>query len=63
MPSIPRRRFLQAGAAALAAPSLAPAAAPPARLGPPFTLGLVTYNLAARWDLPTLLRVCRSAGV
>jgi sugar phosphate isomerase/epimerase len=28
-----------------------------------FQLGLVTYNLAANWDLPTLLKACRTAGV
>src|SRR5207248_1157614 len=28
-----------------------------------FQLGLVTYNLAAKWDLPTLLKACRSAKI
>jgi len=26
-------------------------------------LGLVTYNVARDWDLPTILRVCREAGL
>ncbi len=28
-----------------------------------FRLGLVTYNIAAQWDLPTLLRICKSVGI
>ncbi len=28
-----------------------------------FRLGIVTYNIAASWDLPTILRVCRSVGL
>lgn len=57
-----RRRFLEAGAlaglAGLAAAGRAAAAAPPR-----FKLGLVTYNLAAGWDLPTILKVCQSVGL
>lgn len=30
---------------------------------PKFRLGLVTYNLAARWDQKTLLRACKATGV
>ncbi len=30
---------------------------------PKFRLGLVTYNLAANWDLPSLLKVCHATGV
>ena len=41
------------------APSLGSAAAD----RPRFRLGLVTYNLAAKWDLPTLLRACRDGGI
>jgi sugar phosphate isomerase/epimerase len=55
-----RRSFLAAGAAAVAAPALT---AQPAPAGPRFRLGLVTYNVAAQWDLPTLLRVCREVGI
>ena len=28
-----------------------------------FRLGLVTYNVAANWELPTLLKVCKTAGI
>jgi sugar phosphate isomerase/epimerase len=28
-----------------------------------FRLGIVTYNIAATWDLPTLLRICRTVGL
>jgi sugar phosphate isomerase/epimerase len=65
MPSLNRRAFLRTGtlsAAALAAAS-APASAQPPRRGPKFRLGLVTYNLAAKWDLKTLLAVCKSTGI
>jgi sugar phosphate isomerase/epimerase len=30
---------------------------------PLFQLGLVTYNLAAEWDLPTILKNCKEAGI
>jgi sugar phosphate isomerase/epimerase len=59
-----RRQFLHAGAAAGLAVTTA-AAAPTGKTDttPKFRLGLVTYNLAAAWDLDTLLRVCKSTGV
>ena len=28
-----------------------------------FKLGLVTYNTAAQWDLPTVLKVCKEVGI
>ncbi len=28
-----------------------------------FKLGLVTYNVAANWDLPTTLKVCKAVGI
>src|SRR4051812_2311251 len=62
--TVTRRQVLQAGAlgaAALAAPGLAPAADKAA--GPKFRLGLVTYNLAAQWGLDDLLKVCKASGV
>src|SRR5262249_18821180 len=63
-----RRRFLQTGAltatAALALPDQTPAAGKPAvKKGPKFRLGLVTWNLAAKWELPTLLKVCKATGI
>ncbi len=62
MPAPHRRRFLQTGAAfaAFGAP------APSARLDeerPKFRLGIVTYNVARDWDLPTLLKVCSAVGL
>ena len=65
--SITRRNFL-AGSGTLAAASLAAdrvLAAQPAQTAPAlkFRLGIVTYNIAAAWDLPTLLRVCRNVGL
>jgi sugar phosphate isomerase/epimerase len=59
-----RRNFLQS-AGALAASGLA--AAPSLAADEPrplkFRLGIVTYNIAAAWDLPTLLKVCKTVGV
>jgi len=67
MIGLSRRRFVTVGGAAgaAAAAGLLPAgarAAPPQ--GPPkFRLGIVTYNIAAAWDLPTLLKICRAVGL
>src|SRR5262245_32521888 len=33
--------------------------APPVR----YRLGIVTYNIAAEWDVPTILRICRAVGL
>ena len=53
--------------AGLFASELANAQQPPAlpRNDPPlrYRLGIVTYNIAATWDLPTLLRICRAVGL
>jgi sugar phosphate isomerase/epimerase len=57
-----RRHFL-AAAGPLAA---LPAVAAPAKSAAPaakFKLGLVTYNIAANWDLQTILKVCRGVGL
>jgi sugar phosphate isomerase/epimerase len=65
MTAVTRRRFLTTGAlgaAALTAPA-ATAAPTGADAKPRFRLGLVTYNLAAGWDLPAILKVCKSVGV
>jgi len=67
MATIERREFL-AGTGVLAAglasraqagPVQPPAAAPALK----FRLGIVTYNIAAAWDVPTILRVCRAVGL
>jgi sugar phosphate isomerase/epimerase len=70
MKDLSRRRFLQrasASAASLAAASqlgLAPAASSGTQQHPAkFRLGIVTYNIAANWDLSTILRVCKAVGL
>ncbi|MFN4261658.1 MAG: sugar phosphate isomerase/epimerase family protein [Gemmataceae bacterium] len=66
MSTITRRHFLQAtGVAAAVGLGVVPGqtAAAPAADAPPFQLGLVTYNSAALWDLPTLLKVCQNVGL
>ena len=74
MPTITRRGFVQAAGAAagalagasLAAPAAAPAAPTAAAAGAapvPFRLGIVTYNIAADWDLTTILKICRNVGI
>jgi sugar phosphate isomerase/epimerase len=59
-----RRRFLQS-AGALAATGLMAPQTLAAEAGKPlkFRLGIVTYNIAAAWDVPTILKVCKNAGV
>lgn len=60
-----RRNFLvgtglaAAGANAVSAQQQTQRAAPASR----FKLGIVTYNIAATWDVPTILRVCRNVGL
>jgi len=60
-----RRQFLASAAAATAAGVPGPAAAgPKSESAPtPFKLGMVTYNVAAQWDLPTILKVCKAVGI
>jgi sugar phosphate isomerase/epimerase len=62
-----RRKFLQAAGGTLAAklaiePSAANAAVVDRRLRL-FRLGIVTYNIAASWDLATILKVCKTVGL
>lgn len=67
-----RRDFLGTVAAAAAGSFLPVGATRPAeakfvetgdRALPKFRLGLVTYNMAAKWDLPTILRICKGVGI
>jgi sugar phosphate isomerase/epimerase len=64
---VSRRRAMQAaGAAALGAfGSLNAAVADDgeASKSPKFKLGLVTYNVAKDWDLPTIIKICQSVGI
>src|SRR5580765_5182471 len=63
MSAVDRRRFLQS-AGALAAVGLAGAPAVAAEEKPlKFRLGIVTYNVAAQWDVPTMLKVCKNVGL
>jgi sugar phosphate isomerase/epimerase len=62
MTTLSRRGFLASGASAVAGatvPLLLRAADDVAK----FKLGLVTYNVPATWDLPTILKVCREVGI
>lgn len=59
-----RRQFLATSAAAVAAAALPRTAAAAAeRSAPKYRLGIVTYNVAAQWDVPTILKVCKSVGL
>jgi sugar phosphate isomerase/epimerase len=57
-----RRTFL-ASSASLIVPSLGWADSPPDPKAPPFKLGIVSYMIPAKWDLPTTLRVCKEVGL
>lgn len=57
MSDLSRRAFLAAAGAAPFALSARAAEEPK------FRLGLVTYNVTAGWDLPTVLRICKAVGV
>lgn len=62
MTSLSRRSFLATAGASLAAaghPNALTAAEKPLK----FKLGLVTYNVPAMWDLPTILKVCKEVGI
>jgi hypothetical protein len=70
MSHLTRREILAGlGAAGVAAatvgnPASARAAEVPVALAEPkFKLGLVTYMVGAKWDVPTLIDVCTKAGV
>jgi sugar phosphate isomerase/epimerase len=65
MRSVSRRRFLQTAGAAAACGFSIPAAGP-ASAGdalPKFQLGIVTYNVAAKWDLTTVLDVLKKTNI
>jgi sugar phosphate isomerase/epimerase len=64
MPAIDRRAFVGSALVGGAALAVAPSSAPAADEKPlKFRLGMVTYNMAANWDLPTILRICKGVGV
>ena len=62
MSHLDRRELLAAGLVASVLPTLRAdtrSAAPTAK----FKLGLVTYNLAATWDLDTAVKICKDTGL
>ena len=62
MSQITRRGFVAGAAISAGAASMAQAGQnQPAPLR--YRLGIVTYNIAAAWDVPTILRVCRAVGL
>ena len=68
MNDLSRRRFLKAASGSAVALASGAASAPRAsaedqRKPANFRLGIVTYNIAANWDLPTILRVCKNVGL
>ena len=64
MPVPHRRRFLQTGAGLMAIRGLtSPARLEAADKTAQFHLGIVTYNIAQSWDVPTILRICKAVGL
>src|SRR5437762_2531416 len=66
MSKLTRRRFLQAAGCGTVGLSSVWAAEPPGKADEKplnFRLGMVTYNIAAKWDLPTILRICKDVGI
>jgi sugar phosphate isomerase/epimerase len=57
-----RRELLAAGLAASVLPAVQADSRPP-NAAAKFKLGLVTYNLAAGWDLDTTLKMCKDGGL
>ncbi len=62
MHAVDRRRFMTAAGIAAAGFGVSSARAADA-VPLKFQLGLVTYNVAAKWDLPTLLQICKNVGL
>jgi sugar phosphate isomerase/epimerase len=69
MPTMSRRGFVQtagvvaAGAVVSGTPARAAAEVGGAGERVPFRLGIVTYMIAAEWDVPTILKVCKNVGL
>ena len=59
----PSRRQFMAAAATTALSGYAFAEEKPASKPLQFKLGIVTYNVAKDWDLPTILKICKETGV
>jgi sugar phosphate isomerase/epimerase len=63
MRSLSRREFLATSAIGAAALSTQPLAAQAVTPALKFKPGLVTYQVASTWDLPTILRVSKKTGI
>jgi len=63
MTDLNRRDFLAGAGTAGVLTGLPASAAPVPKTATKFKLGMVTYNIAAAWDLPTLLEVCKKVGL
>jgi sugar phosphate isomerase/epimerase len=63
MSDLTRRRFLQATGTLAVTADAAPAAPAEQERPVKYRLGIVTYNIAAAWDLPTILKVCKDVGL
>jgi sugar phosphate isomerase/epimerase len=68
MPGVHRRHFLQAAGAASISGLVAGTSSRARARGAdkptvPYRLGIVTYNIAANWDVPTILKVCKDVGL
>jgi len=67
MSACTRRRFLQGAGVVAAAGITHPAAeAAPVKTADTarkFRLGIVTYNIAAKWTVPEILKVCKNVGL
>jgi sugar phosphate isomerase/epimerase len=64
MNRLTRRSFLNtAGATAIAGLAAGPSPAADEKKPLKFRLGIVTYNIAANWDRPTILKVCKNVGL
>ena len=60
MNSLSRRSFLAGSAAAVTGALTNDLLAAEA---PKFQLGMISYNVAKDWDLPTILKVCKNVGI
>src|SRR2546423_886520 len=61
--SLPTRRQFLGGAGVLGAAGVMGGAPDRNARLPRYRLGIVTYNIAANWDLSTILRICRNVGL
>jgi sugar phosphate isomerase/epimerase len=66
MSPLDRRDFLAAtplAAVTVASSPVVAASEDVSKQPPKFKLGLVTWNAAATWDVPTILKVCKATGI